>query len=181
MTRTPRSNSDAQKLIRCMLSLPIFRGDVLDVEDATAMEDFESANTDVLTRMILGQINKSLQTGDSKATEMVLKYAGYQPPSEMVVEARLPTFVENVGSELINVTPQPKYLAYDDASPEQETLEPVVFQLKCVETGDIYNSLDEASEALHVSKYTIGHCIREGKKVGSMTLVIHDPNEEVDE
>lgn len=94
-----RANRDMKLLIRSIMDSPLKKGDIIDVDGDTPIEQIARQNTDVQTRMLL-QIAAQATRGDIKAADFLMKYGGYTPPAEQNVTVNVPRIVDDIKDDV---------------------------------------------------------------------------------
>lgn len=106
--RTPTSilqkrtdRAEVKELIQMILDSPIRRAPITDVDGVRDIASFKGMNTDVKTRILL-QIATDAMKGDRQAAEFIFKFGGLEPVKESKVTVETPTFIDDLGGEVIN-------------------------------------------------------------------------------
>lgn len=92
-----RRKDDIRAIIEAVMAMPIEKGEITQVDGKKAMTEMKSANTDVITRIILTQAVRALN-GDVKSSEFLFKYAGYTPATDQRVTLELPQIIDDVSA-----------------------------------------------------------------------------------
>ncbi len=92
-----RRKDDVKAIIEAVMAMPLEKGEVTQVDGRRAMTEMKSANTDVVTRIVLVQAARA-SNGDVKSAEFLFKYAGYTPSTDQRVTLELPQIIDDVSA-----------------------------------------------------------------------------------
>lgn len=93
--RKKRARRDTKILIQAIMESPLKKGETVEVDGNTPIEQIAKQNTDVQTRMFLKIAGQAAQ-GDIKAADFLMKYGGYTPPVEQNITMRVPVIVDDI-------------------------------------------------------------------------------------
>lgn len=94
-TLKKRRKADLKNVIDFALKCPTKdAGDVVEIDGSLPIKDYLDKNIDMLSYIVL-RLTSAAAGGDTKATELLFKYGGMQPPTE-VEHTILPTFIEDI-------------------------------------------------------------------------------------
>lgn len=92
-----RRKDDVRAIIEAVMAMPLEKGEITQVDGKKAMTEMKSANTDVITRIVLVQAARA-SNGDVKSAEFLFKYAGYTPATDQRVTLELPQIIDDVSA-----------------------------------------------------------------------------------
>ena len=110
-------NRDFHDIIKQVLRSPIrATGDLVYADGQTSMEELSHSNTDVQTRIVTQMAFNAAQ-GDVRSADFLMKYGGYELPTESRVTLNVPQIINDMSDRTIPVPPSPLAL---DAPDEDE-------------------------------------------------------------
>lgn len=99
-TADERSSTDVQRLIRMVLSSPMYSdSDVFSVDGVTGLKDYKGKNTDVQTRIILQMALDAIK-GDDKKAKLLFDYGGFAPVKEQAISVETPSFYDDISAKV---------------------------------------------------------------------------------
>jgi hypothetical protein len=70
-----RENVEARTLVRQVLAMPMKKGKCADPEDIHSLEEAKQKNVPVQTRIVMQELQKYFETGDTEARNWLFRYA----------------------------------------------------------------------------------------------------------
>lgn len=110
-TAKKRKKQDMKELLRCIMDMPSMSSEetVHTIEEGFSARELSHMNTTMGTRIALTMAIEA-GNGDPKFADLFLRYAGFAPAIEQEISVKLPTFVDDISSKIIDVTPAPPKL-----------------------------------------------------------------------